>query len=188
MAKQHETSDVDAEATTEAASGKGRATPSRREREAANRRPLVVSDRAEARRQSRATSAAERERARVGLAAGEEKYLPVRDRGPQKKFVRDWVDARWSVGELLIPVMVLVILLSFFDSAIQLYSIYVLYAFFVLAILDSVVLGFSLTRKLRAKYGDRVERVRWYAAMRSFQLRPMRLPKAQVKRGAYPSL
>ncbi|MCU1443346.1 MAG: Membrane protein, partial [Cryobacterium sp.] len=31
------------------------------------------------------------------------------------------------------------------------------------------------------------ERVRWYAAMRALQLRVMRLPKPQVKRGQFPS-
>jgi len=32
----------------------------------------------------------------------------------------------------------------------------------------------------------KVERVRWYAAMRALQLRPLRLPKPQVKRWNYP--
>ena len=56
-------------------------------------------------------------------------------------------------------------------------------------ILDSLILGFLITRKLKAKFGeDKVERgVRWYAAMRALQLRPLRLPKPQAKRGQYPS-
>jgi hypothetical protein len=54
---------------------------------------------------------------------------------------------------------------------------------------DCIVLGFSLQRKLSAKFGaDKVQRgFRWYAATRAVQLRPMRLPKPQVKRGASPS-
>jgi hypothetical protein len=56
------------------------------------------------------------------------------------------------------------------------------------SIVDVVVLGVLLRRKLAAKFGaDRVEKVRWYAAMRALQLRPLRLPKPQVKRGQYPS-
>ena len=43
------------------------------------------------------------------MANGEEKYLPVRDRGPQRKFVRDFVDAGWHAGELLMPLMLVVI-------------------------------------------------------------------------------
>ena len=88
------------------AGGKGRATPSRREREAANRRPIVVADRKAARRTSKTREAETRERARIGLANGEERYLPVRDKGPQRKFARDWIDSQWTIGEFLIPVFV----------------------------------------------------------------------------------
>lgn len=177
------------EESTDALSGKGRPTPSRKEQEDARKRPLVSNDRAEARRRSRVEMQAQRDRARIGLANGEEKYLPVRDRGPQKKYVRDYVDARFSFGELLIPMMFLVIILTFFPQPeVQVIAIAVLWAFFLIAVADVVLLGFLVTRKLRAKFGaDRVERVRWYAAMRALQLRMMRLPKPQVKRGQYPS-
>lgn len=179
---------TDGEAPTTAGGGKGRPTPTRKEREAARKRPLVSNDRAEARRQARAQMQAEREKARIGMAAGDEKYLPMRDRGPQKRFVRDYVDARFSVGELLIPVMFLVIILTFFPQPeVQAISLLVLWGFFALAIIDAVVLGFLVRRRLVAKYGEeRVEKVRWYAAMRSLQMRVMRLPKPQVKRFQFP--
>ncbi len=170
--------------------GKGAPTPSRREREAANKRPLVPTDRKEASRAARAQAAEARERARIGMAAGEERYLPTRDRGPQKKFVRDYVDARFSVGEFLIPLMFVVILITLIpDPYIATYGIFVLWGFFILALLDVVILGFVLKRKLAAKFGeDRVEKgFRFYAAMRALQLRVLRLPKPQVKRRQYPS-
>ena len=52
-----------------------------------------------------------------------------------------------------------------------------------------IVLGFLVTRKIGEKFGkSKVERgLKWYAAMRALQLRVMRLPKPQVKRGHYPS-
>ena len=180
---------ADNEASAAAKAGKGAPTPSRAEREAARKRPLVPNDRKEAAKQARAQQAAARERARVGMALGEDKYLPTRDRGPQKKYVRDYVDARFSIGEILIPFMFLIILLTFVPSAeVQAIGIMALWAFFLVAVIDVVILGFILTRKLKAKFGeDRVERVRWYAAMRALQLRPLRLPKPQVKRGQYPS-
>lgn len=187
MAKTPDTEPVsDDEAST--AVGKGRPTPTRKEREAARKRPLVSDDRAEARRMARAQQAAQRERARLGMARGEERYLPMRDRGPQKRFARDWVDARFSIGELLIPVMFAVIILTFFPQPeVQAFSIVILWGFFILAILDVVVLGFRLTGKIKQKFGEeRAEKVRWYAAMRALQMRVMRLPKPQVKRGQYP--
>lgn len=169
--------------------GKGAPTPSRAQQEAARKRPLVPNDRKEAARQARAKQAEARERARVGMAAGDERYLPMRDRGPQKKFVRDYVDARFSIGEVLIPVMFLVILLTLVPSyEVQTIGILALWAFFIVAVVDVVILGFILTRKLKAKFGDdKAERIRWYAAMRALQLRPLRLPKPQVKRGQYPA-
>ena len=169
--------------------GKGRATPTRKEKEAANKRPLVSSDRTQARKDARAQMQLQRERARVGMANGDEKFLPARDRGPQKRYVRDYVDARFSVGELLIPLMFGVIILTFFPQPeVQTIGLVALWAFFAVAVIDVVALGFILNRKLAAKFGAaNVEKVRWYAAMRALQLRLMRLPKPQVKRGAYPA-
>lgn len=167
--------------------GKGRATPTRKEREAAQRRPLVPKDRKLASQQNRATMASEREKARVGMAKGDERYLPIRDKGPQKRFVRDFVDARFSAGEILMPTLVLVILTWFLPAEFANYAFLGFWVIFVLVVADCVVLGFQLTRRLAAKYGkDKVEKVRWYAAMRAIQMRFLRLPKPQVKRGAYP--
>lgn len=181
--------DTKGEADSQGEVGKGRPTPTRKEKEAARKRPLVSNDRKEARKRSREQMAVRRERARVGMANGEEKYLPMRDRGPQKKFVRDYIDARFSIGELLIPVMLGVLLFGLVqDLQVQLVSTIVLYVFFILTVADSLVLGQILTRKLQKRFGeDKVEKVRFYAAMRAVQWRGMRMPKAQVKRGQYPA-
>jgi hypothetical protein len=166
--------------------GKGQATPTRKRQEAANKRPLVPNDRKLAAKQARVKSTAARDVARAGMAAGVDKYLPLRERGPQKRYARDYVDARFNVGELMIPIMFLVILLTTIPS-VDVYAIFALWGFFILAVIDCVVLGFVLTKKIEAKFGaDKAERIRWYAAMRALQLRPMRLPKPQVKRRQYP--
>jgi len=172
-----------------APAGKGHPTPTRKVKEEARKRPLVSNDRAAARKADRAATQAQRDRARVGMANGEEKYLPVRDRGPQKRFVRDYVDARFSIGELLIPLMLVVIVLTFFPQPeVQTIGLVALWAFFIVAIADVLILGFIVTRKLGAKFGaGKVEKVRFYAAMRALQLRAMRLPKPQVGRGQYPA-
>ncbi|MBC7725399.1 MAG: DUF3043 domain-containing protein [Burkholderiaceae bacterium] len=169
------------------AAGKGHATPTRREREALNQRPLVSNDRKAANKEARAKMAQTRERARLGMANGEERYLPMRDRGVQRRYVRDYIDARFSAGEALIPLMFLVILSSFIPG-VDVYSFLVLWFFFAIAVIDSVALGYILKKKIEAKFGeDKFERgTRWYAAMRALQLRPMRLPKPQVKRWKYP--
>ncbi|WP_213816363.1 DUF3043 domain-containing protein [Glaciihabitans sp. dw_435] len=185
----HETDTTSGSASaTDIANGKGRPTPTRREKEAARKRPLVSSDRTEARRQSRTAMASQRERARIGMANGEEKFLPIRDRGPQKRFVRDYIDARYSVGELLIPLMLVVIVLTFIPSA-SVISLIALWTFFALAVIDCFFVGMRVKKKLGEKFGEGnvVSGVRWYAAMRSLQLRAMRLPKPQTKRGNFPA-
>ncbi|MFF2052139.1 DUF3043 domain-containing protein [Leifsonia sp. NPDC058194] len=172
------------------AQGKGAPTPSRREQEAARKRPLVPGDRKEAARNARTKQAEAREKARVGMANGDERYLTQRDRGPQRRYVRDYVDARFSIGEFLIPVMLVIIVLSFLPwQFLQVWALFALWAFFLISVIDCIVLGFLVRKRIAAKYGaDKVERgLRWYAAMRALQLRVMRLPKPQVKRGHYPS-
>jgi hypothetical protein len=164
--------------------GKGRATPSRREREAANRRPIVVADRKAARRSSRTREAEVRERARVGLANGEERYLPARDKGPQRKFARDWIDSQWTIGEFLIPVFVL-----FFVATLLLpsatYLFFPLYGYLALTIADGLFRAQIIKRRIAAKLGDssKVERgLNLYIVMRSAQFRNLRVPKPQVRR------
>lgn len=178
-----------AEASADAPTGKGRPTPTRKEREAARKRPLVPNDRRDASKRSREQVRAERERARAGMAAGDDRYLTARDKGPQRRFVRDYVDARFSVGEFLIPLMLVVLVLTFIPVAdIQLYGTLLLWLFFALAVVDSVLLGVFLRRRLARRFGEaRLERgLRWYGIMRAIQLRMIRLPKPQVRRGEYP--
>jgi hypothetical protein len=174
---------------SDAAPTKGHATPSRKEREAARRQPLVPKDRRLARQQNRAAQATEREKARIGMAKGDERYLPIRDKGPQKRYVRDFVDARFSAGEILMPVLVLVILTWFLPQTIVEYVFLGFWVLFLLVAADCVFLGFQVVRRLGEKFGkDKVERgVRWYAAMRAIQFRALRMPKPQVKRGQYPA-
>ena len=170
--------------------GKGHATPTRKEREAANLRPLVSSDRKAGNKASRAKTNEAREKARLGMANGEEKYLPIKDKGVQRRYIRDYVDARWSVGELILPAMFLVIILTFIkNDVIASISIFALWGFFLIAVIDCIVAGVLIQRKLTAKFGaEKVQKGnRWYTAMRALQLRPMRLPKPQVKRGVFPA-
>ncbi|HWL76247.1 DUF3043 domain-containing protein [Microbacterium sp.] len=170
-------------------SGKGRPTPTRAEREAARKRPLVA-DTKEAKARARAELAAQREKARQGMAAGDPKYLPPRDQGPQRKFARDFVDAGWHLGEAVMPAMVLVIVATFIPvAAIQYYAFIGLWIFILFVVGDMIVTSIRVKRAARAKFGaDRLEKgLGWYSAMRTIQMRFMRLPKAQVARGQYPS-
>lgn len=169
--------------------GKGRPTPTRKEKEAARKRPLVANDRAERRRQEREAVAAQRERQRIGQANGEEKFLPMRDRGPQRRYIRDYVDARTGISEYFFPAILLVLIATFFPQYPVIYfgANFAMYLFVLLVLVDVTVLGFILRKKLTEKFGAADKGFRLYAGMRAVYFRPMRLPKPQVKRGAYPS-
>lgn len=177
----------DTEPEVPAGPGKNRPTPTRAEREAARKRPLVA-DTKEARARAKADLAAKRDRARVGMANGEEKYLPARDKGPQRRFARDFVDAGWHLGELMMPLMVVVILLSLWPNAAVVYYGFIgLWVFILFVIGDMIITGNRVKRAAKAKWGDRMEKgLAWYSAMRTIQMRFMRLPKPQVARGQRP--
>lgn len=168
--------------------GKGRRTPTRAEREAANRRPLVANTK-EARAAAKADLQARRERARVGMEQGDDRYLPARDKGPQRRWVRDYVDAGFHISEWIMAAMLLVIILNLVPVAnVQIWAMVGLWGYMLLAILDMVLLSARVKKKAAAKFGaERRERgLGWYAAMRALQMRFMRLPKPQVARGQYP--
>ncbi|GAA2034570.1 hypothetical protein GCM10009720_14030 [Yaniella flava] len=170
-----------------ASEGKGRPTPKRRDQEAANRRPLISDDRKVAKQQNKQAVAEERARMRRALDTGEEKYLPARDKGPQRRFVRDFVDARWGIGEWLIIGVLIFLGLSFVPTpAMQMASTIGMLTFVFLVILEGFWVGFQVKKRLEAKFGAMEPGCRWYAAMRSTQMRRMRLPRPQVKRGQFP--
>jgi len=177
--------------------GKNRPTPKRREVEAARRQPLVPSARPTGKPKTKADKQAAREQrmeSRQRMMAGEERFLSARDRGPHRRFVRDFVDARWNVGEVLLPVMFLFLILSFLgNGVIKNQSVFggLVAATYVL-VLMSAVDAFWMQRRakkaLRAKFGDSVDLggIAWYCVMRSFQIRRTRVPRALVKRGEFP--
>ncbi|WP_375339571.1 DUF3043 domain-containing protein [Microbacterium rhizophilus] len=183
-------SSLNGEVIGEIATGKGRPTPTRAEREAANRRPLVANTK-EAKARARAELRERQDRARVGMANGEEKFLPARDRGPQKRFARDYTDSGWHLGEFLMPAMIVVIIATFIPMEFfQYYAFVALWVFIFFVVGDMIILSTTVKRKAAAKFGgkEKLEKgLGWYAAMRSVQMRFMRLPKPQVKRGERPA-
>ena len=168
---------------------KNRPTPKRREQEAARKRPLVETDRKAARERDKLARREALAKQRVAMATGDDAHLPARDKGPVRRYIRDHVDARWNLGEFLLPVMILVLALSFLKVpwAFAFVSIGV-YGLLLGAAVDSFLMWRRLRTQLVAKFGaDKVGRgLGMYAAMRGFQMRRMRMPRPLVKRGEYP--
>ncbi|MFJ2861627.1 DUF3043 domain-containing protein [Kitasatospora sp. NPDC087314] len=168
---------------------KGRPTPKRSEAEANRRnRVTVPKDRKEAARQARERMRSEREKQRTALLEGDERHLPARDKGPVRKFARDYMDSRWSLAEFFLPAAVVILVLSIIKvPAIQLLSTLLFLLFFVLVILDFVRLGFGLRKQLAERFaGQNTRGTVAYGLMRILQMRRLRLPKPQVRRGEKP--
>lgn len=204
MLGRRKTSEVEAPSISDGP-GKNRPTPKRREVQAARRQPLVPSGRTTGKggkgdkasgKAAREAARLERVKARERMMAGDERYLGPRDRGPLRRFARDYVDARWNLGELLLPVMVLVLLLSFLSSALRqsapaVYGgiLAVTYVLVVFSALDAVWMSTRLKRAARAKFGESLDTkgLAFYSIMRAFQMRRTRVPRVAVKRGEFPA-
>lgn len=179
--------------------GKGRPTPKRREAEARRRGPVPPPPRTtrEAMRRSRGNKeerkalAAKRREIRIKnrerMAAGDEKYLLPRDRGPVKAFVRDAVDSRRNLTGLFMPLAMVVFLALLAPSPmLQYYTTLLTLVVLVAMIMEGVLNGLRITRLARAKFPKENIRglsIGWYAFVRASQLRKFRLPKPKVRPG-----
>jgi hypothetical protein len=166
--------------------GKGRPTPTRKEAEAAAKaRARVPRDKRELQRQQRELRSESSRKIRQGMKAGDEKYFLPRDKGRVRRFIRDYVDARFSIVEMVIPLMIAGLVLGYTgQSALVQASSIVLLATVLFVITDMFVLRFRLRRELRRRFPDEsLKGTTYYALTRSMQMKFMRLPKARVKIG-----
>lgn len=165
--------------------GKGKPTPSRKERERARKKPLVGDRSKEAKRAQREKVRIQRQTIREGMMAGDERYLTARDKGPQRRFARDVVDSRFTAGELVLPMLFIVVFMTFIDSFIlQVVALFAMWGLFGIVALDATIVGRKAKRRVSEKFGaENLEAgIAWYAAMRSIQMRSLRIPKPQVAR------
>ena len=157
---------------------------------AARKRPLVPEDRKASKAAERAAVQEQRLKMRQAMDTGDEKFLPLRDKGPQKRFARDYVDARFSLGEYLMFGALIFVVVSLLVPASSEQMIYVLGGFWVMFLavfVDVFILSRKLRKRLTEKFGEVERGTVWYGSMRSLQFRRLRLPKPLVKRGEYPA-
>ncbi len=180
---------------------KGRPTPKRRDAQGRRRGPAPPPPRTQREaakyakanrpdrpnRDQRRRDAAER---RERMAAGDERYLLPRDRGPVKAYIRDVVDSRPHLMGLFMPLAIIIVASLLVQGTIvqQYMSLFSLLAITTM-IIEGIFLGASITRRARAKFpNERISALGtgWYAFTRASQLRRLRIPKPRVQRGANP--
>jgi hypothetical protein len=166
--------------------GKGRPTPTRKEAEAAAKeRAKVPRTRKEILAAQRQAKTESNQHIRAQMKAGNEKYLLPRDKGPVRRFIRDFVDSRLSFVELLIPLLILTMVLGYSgnDTA-RGYGNAILLGTVLLVVVDMFTLRRRLRKQLAARFpGEPTKGTTYYAVSRALQMKFMRLPKAQVKLG-----
>jgi cation transport ATPase len=151
--------------------GKGKPTPRRRE----------------AYRRMREQGAERRAETREGMRSGDERYLMARDRGPERRLVRDIVDSRRNVGVLFLFIA-LVYAASIFISTVQVKALAtsLWLTVLLLLIVDALVLGLRIRKLVRQQFPDTTQRMRsliLYGISRSTMIRRWRQPKPRVPVG-----
>ena len=171
--------------TSARADGKGRPTPTRKEAEEARKQRLTPSrDRKASAALARQRAGDQRAKVRQAMQTGDERYLPARDRGPVKKFVRDYIDTRRTIGEYLLVVFFVAVVLGWTVPGIAAVSGWAFLVILVAMFADSVRVVRGVKSEVRKRFGDdQTKGIAMYAVMRAWQMRRLRLPKPQIKHG-----
>jgi hypothetical protein len=179
---------IDEPVEVDTAAGKGRATPKRKEAEAARKKRMTPpKTRKEASVMRRERMRDQRIKQRQALSGtGDDRYLPARDRGPVKKLVRDYIDSRRTIGEFLIPIFLLMFLLAIVLSGVMPnLGTFAWVAVILLLTVDSIRVVRGVKNIVTERFGaDAAKGISMYAVMRALQMRRLRMPKATVGPGA----
>jgi Protein of unknown function (DUF3043) len=197
-----EAADAFAAASRQTTAPKGRPTP---RRNAGRKGPIapapMTSSEARARRKSLASPKLSRDerreqssarRAQMAdrrerMMAGDERYLLSRDQGPVRRYARDIVDSRRNVLGLFMPSALTLLFIMLAVPQLQFYVSPAMLLLMLVMAIDGLILGRKVSRRVDEKFPEDTES-RWklglYAASRASQMRRMRTPRPQVKRGA----
>jgi Protein of unknown function (DUF3043) len=146
------------------------------------------SNRKEAYRTLKDRQRAERAEASAGMKAGDERYLLARDRGPERRLVRDIVDSRRTVGTWFFGGALIVLVGSSTRMPIQVQvAANILWAVLAIAVIaDSFLISRKIKRLIQEhfpKTNQRLGSLYMYGIMRGLTFRRMRVPKPQVDLG-----
>jgi hypothetical protein len=172
--------DVRAATAREARDPSGRKpgpTPSRKEAEAARRQRVTQTY---SKRESRAMASRSNRSDRM-------RAMAARDNTPEKALMRDYVDARFSIGEVLLPALVLILVISFLNSVLPQAAVIgtvVMYVYVLAVLADLFLMWRGFKKVLAARLpGTSTRGLLFYGANRAIQIRRFRIPAPRVKRG-----
>ena len=162
---------------------KGKPTPKRKEAQAKLKvSPLSPTASKEAKKTLKEQARVRRLEARAAYMRGEESALPVKDKGPARRFVRNYVDERKSVTEYFLVFIMFILFLTVIPSpAVQLGAIVLMYSAMIWVAIDGFLLSRRVKQLVAEKFPDQPTKgLGLYGWMRSTQLRRLRAPAPQV--------
>ena len=180
---------------TEQETGKGKPTPKRKTAEERNLRPLVPKDRKASAKEARTKQKEHQDAEYQAMRSGDLAHMPKAERLPSRVYIRDYVDARYNLGEFFIPFSLATLICLFIvTAAFEQYGpilLIVMYVYLIAVVIDVFIMWRGLKKKLVEKFGEsavaRGSRSASYAWTRSIQMRRWRLPKPRYpKRGHWP--
>ena len=177
---------------------KGRPTPKMKQAQAAGIRPLVPVDRKASAKAAKARLREKENAEYEAMQKGDINHMPKSERLPWRIYIRDYVDARFNLGEWFIPVAFAILIVSMFVTSLMqnqwasIIMMALMYGYLIAVIIDVWLMWRKLKAKLIAKYGEqsvsKSSRSFSYAWSRSIQMRRWRLPKPRYpKRGHWPA-
>jgi hypothetical protein len=118
---------------------------------------------------------------RSAFMRGDESAL----RGPVRRFVRNYIDSRRSIGEFFLPIVMVLLFLGLSPNLqVRLGATIVLYAVALYSVIEGVLIGKRIKAEVKRRFpGEPTKGLAMYGWVRSTQIRRLRAPLPQVKRG-----
>lgn len=165
---------------------KGRPTPKRKDAESARKvSSLAPAHSKEEKARQKSAARAARMAQRAAYLRGDESALPLRDKGPVKKFIRNYVDSRRSIGEYFLPIIGVVLIISLIPvAAAAVIGVALMYSVLFASVIDGIFLTRRIKREVSTRFpSESVKGLGMYGWLRSTQMRRMRAPKPGVAVG-----
>ena len=120
---------------------------------------------------------------------GEESAMPYRDKGPARRFVRNYIDERRSITEYFLVIIMFVLFLTIIPiPAVQLAAVAIMYSSMIFITVNGILLSRKIKKLVSEKFpNEPTKGIGMYGWMRSTQLRRLRAPAPQVGPGAIKS-
>lgn len=128
--------------------------------QAAGIRPLVPVDRKASAKAAKARLREKENAEYEAMQNGDINHMPKAERLPWRIYIRDYVDARFNLGEWFIPVAFAILIVSMFVTSLMqnqwasIIMMALMYGYLIAVIIDVWLMWRKLKAKLIAKYGE----------------------------------